>query len=114
MPTGHVFIWHCLAITQPNDTRAEVPKSYSSAPKIAAKIISLAHFSPPSTLNVTYSLNPFATRVWCVSANPYSHGKPACFCEPSGVAPVPPSEPEIRIILAPALATPAAITPTPG
>ena len=60
IPTGQVFKWHCLAITQPNAISADVPKSNSSAPNIAAKIISSAVFIPPSTLRVTYSLKPLA------------------------------------------------------
>ena len=48
-----------------------------------------------------------------VSASPSSHGMPACFWEVSGVAPVPPSCPEIRTTSEWALATPAATVPTP-
>jgi hypothetical protein len=55
----------------------------------------------------------FITKVCCASAIPNSHGKPACFNEVSGDAPVPPSNPEINITSAFAFATPAAIVPTP-
>ncbi len=52
-------------------------------------------------------------RVCWVSARPSSQGIPACFCEVSGVAPVPPSWPEMRTTSEWALATPAATVPTP-
>ena len=44
---------------------------------------------------------------------PNSQGRPACFNDVSGEAPVPPSNPEIKITSALALATPAAMVPTP-
>ena len=47
------------------------------------------------------------------SAIPNSQGRPACFREVKGEAPVPPSYPEIKITSALAFATPAAIVPTP-
>jgi hypothetical protein len=53
------------------------------------------------------------TSVWWVSAMPISHGLPACLIEVSGLAPVPPSKPEIVTWSARALATPAATVPTP-
>jgi hypothetical protein len=55
----------------------------------------------------------FRTRVWWVSASPSSQGNPACLIEVWGDAPVPPSKPEISTTSAWALATPAAIVPTP-
>ena len=55
----------------------------------------------------------FITNVCCASAIPSSQGSPACLREVSGEAPVPPSNPEIKITSAFALATPAAIVPTP-
>ncbi len=45
---------------------------------------------------------------------PNSHGKPACLIELIGDAPVPPSKPEISTTSAFALATPAAMVPTPA
>ncbi len=53
------------------------------------------------------------SRVCWVSANPSSHGAPACLIEVSGDAPVPPSWPEMRTTSDFALATPAATVPTP-
>ena len=58
--------------------------------------------------------SPARTRVWCVSARPSSHGRPAQWMELSGAAPVPPSQPEIKMTCAPALATPDATVPTPA
>ena len=58
-------------------------------------------------------LKLFITNVCCASAIPSSHGSPACFKDVNGEAPVPPSYPEIRITSAFALATPAAMVPTP-
>ena len=57
---------------------------------------------------------PLSTRVWWASASPISQGDPACLVEMSGEAPVPPSWPLITTPSACALATPTAITPTPG
>ena len=51
--------------------------------------------------------------VCCTSARPVSHGDPAYLMDDRGLAPVPPSPPEMRIVSAPALATPAATVPTP-
>src|ERR671934_228535 len=59
------------------------------------------------------SRSPFSRSTCCVSASPSSHGTPPCLMLVSGEAPVPPSWPEIRTTSACALATPAAIVPTP-
>lgn len=48
------------------------------------------------------------------SATPSSQGRPAPWMELRGAAPVPPSWPEISTTWAPALATPAAMVPTPA
>ena len=71
-------------------------------------------WSPPSTAKVTRPRNPFMTRTCCVSARPSSQGLPAYLTDDSGEAPVPPSAPLIWITSAYALATPAAIVPTPS
>jgi hypothetical protein len=55
----------------------------------------------------------FSTSVCCVSASPISQGLPACLIDESGEAPVPPSKPEMVTWSAFALATPAAMVPTP-
>ena len=47
------------------------------------------------------------------SARPNSHGAPTCLIDDSGEAPVPPECPDRWMYVAPALATPAAIVPTP-
>ena len=52
-------------------------------------------------------------RVCCTSARPVSQGDPAYLMDESGLAPVPPSPPEMRMTSAPAFATPAATVPTP-
>ena len=54
------------------------------------------------------------TSTWCASAMPSSHGRPACFTDESGEAPVPPSWPAMTMCSALALATPAATVPTPA
>ena len=59
------------------------------------------------------SRNPLSKSVCCVSANPSSHGAPACLSEVKGEAPVPPSWPEIKTTSACAFDTPAATVPTP-
>ena len=54
------------------------------------------------------------TSTCCVSARPSSQGRPACLSDDSGEAPVPPSWPAITMCSAFALATPAAMVPTPA
>jgi len=54
-----------------------------------------------------------STSVCWVSARPISHGEPACLIDDQGDAPVPPSWPAITTWSALALATPAAMVPTP-
>ena len=112
-PTGHVFEWHCLTIIHPIATKAVVATPYSSAPIIAAITTSLPVFIPPSVLSVTLCLKLFNVKTWLASVRPISHGIPTYFTLVCGVAPVPPLWPEIRIMSAFALATPAAIVPTP-
>ena len=70
-------------------------------------------FNWPSHSTTTRFLKLFMTRVCCASDKPNSQGKPACFSEVKGEAPVPPSCPEINITSALAFATPAATVPTP-
>lgn len=55
-----------------------------------------------------------ATSACWTSASPVSQGDPAYRRDDSGLAPVPPSPLEMRIMSAPALATPAATVPTPA
>ena len=113
MPTGQVFKWHALIIIHPEATSGAVEKPNSSAPKRHAIATSLPVFSCPSHSITTLPLKSFNTSVCWASAIPSSQGKPACFSEVNGDAPVPPSKPEINITSAFALATPAAIVPTP-
>ena len=54
-----------------------------------------------------------ATSCWCVSAKPISTGPPQCLMEETGLAPVPPSCPDIWMMSALALATPEATVPMP-
>ena len=70
--------------------------------------------SLPSASMTTWVLRPFWIRVWWASATPSSQGRPAPWMELLGAAPVPPSWPEISTTWAPALATPAAMVPTPA
>ena len=112
-PTGHVFEWHCLTIMQPIATNAVVATPNSSAPIIAAMTTSLPVLIPPSVLNVTWCLKLFKVKTWFASVNPISHGIPTYLTLVCGVAPVPPLWPDISIISAFALATPAAIVPIP-
>ncbi len=90
-----------------------VEKPNSSAPRQAAMTTSRPVLKPPSVSSETRERSPLSTSVWCASARPSSQGRPACLMLVSGLAPVPPSAPEIRMWSALALATPAATVPTP-
>ena len=70
--------------------------------------------SLPSVSSTTRERRPLRMRVWWVSASPSSQGRPALWMEVRGAAPVPPSWPEMSTTWAPALATPAAMVPTPA
>ena len=98
---------------QPIATSAVVATPNSSAPIIAAITTSLPVLIPPSVLSVTKCLNLFKVNTWFASVSPISHGIPTYLTLVCGVAPVPPLCPEIKIISAFALATPAAIVPIP-
>ena len=98
---------------QPEATSGAVAKPNSSAPNRHAIATSLPVFNWPSHSKTTLFRKLFITKVCCASAIPNSHGKPACFNEVNGEAPVPPSKPEIKITSALAFATPAAMVPTP-
>ena len=113
MPTEQVLRWHLRSITQPVATRDAVARPYSSAPSSVATITSRAVRRPPSTCRRTRPRSRWCTSTWCASARPSSHGMPAWRRLDSGDAPVPPSKPAITIAPARALATPAAIVPTP-
>ncbi len=78
-------------MTQPDTTSGAVANPNSSAPSSAPMITSRPVFICPSTCTTIRSRSPLATRVCCVSANPSSHGIPACLMEVWGLAPVPPS-----------------------
>jgi len=69
--------------------------------------------SCPSVSSETLPRRPLRTKVWWLSARPSSHGAPACLMPVHFEAPVPPSQPEIKMWSALHLATPAATTPTP-
>ena len=98
---------------QPMEISAAVPMPYSSAPIIAAMTMSRPVRSPPSVRSVTRPRSLFIDSTWCASVMPISQGRPAYLIEVAGLAPVPPLWPEIRITSALALATPAAMVPTP-
>ena len=80
---------------QPEAIKGAVEKPNSSAPNNAPMITSRPVLKPPSTCTDIRDLSLFFIRVWCVSAKPSSHGDPACFTDVKGLAPVPPSIPEI-------------------
>ena len=67
----------------------------------------------PSTSTRIRERRSLRSSVCWVSARPISQGMPACWIEAWGEAPVPPSCPAITTWSAFALATPAAIVPTP-
>ena len=113
MPTGQVSRWQTRIIMQPDTTSGAVAKPNSSAPSRAAITTSRPVFSWPSVCTTMRSRRPLSSSVCWVSARPSSHGPPACLSDVSGLAPVPPSWPEISTTSAFALLTPAATVPTP-
>ena len=110
---GQVFVLHLRIITQPSTMSGKVPKENSSAPSIAMTTTSLAVFNWPSVCRRTWLRRPLRTSVCCVSARPISGEMPAKRIDEAGLAPVPPSAPLTTIRSAFALATPAAMVPTP-
>ena len=112
-PTGQVSRWHTRIRMQPLTTMGAVAKPYSSAPNSAAMMTSRPVFIWPSTCTVTRPRRLLRMSVCCASARPISQGVPACLSEFNGLAPVPPSCPEIRTTSALALATPVATAPMP-
>ena len=113
MPTGQVLEWHCRTMMQPIATSDAVPMPNSSAPSMAAITTSRPVLRPPSVRSLTVLRSRFSVSTWCASARPSSQGRPTYFTDVCGAAPVPPACPEIRIVSAWALATPAAIVPMP-
>ena len=91
IPMGQVSRLHTLIITQPRVTSGAVANPNSSAPRRHAIATSLPLISLPSVSIFTRFLRPFSLSVWCVSASPSSHGRPALCIELTGAAPVPPS-----------------------
>ena len=114
MPAGQVSRLHTRIMQQPMVTRGAVAKPNSSAPSIQAMATSRPVISLPSASMTTWVRRPFLMRVWWASATPSSQGRPAPMMEFRGAAPVPPSWPEMSTTWAPALATPAAMVPTPA
>ncbi len=112
-PMGQVFMLHLRIITQPKTIRVAVPNANSSAPSRAMMMTSRPVFSCPSTCSRTLPLSPLRTSVCCVSLSPISGDMPAKRIDDAGEAPVPPSAPLMTMRSAFALATPAAIVPTP-
>jgi hypothetical protein len=98
---------------QPMAMSGVVAKPHSSAPNKHEIATSLPVLSWPSVCTMTLPRRSFRTSVWCVSARPSSHGRPAYLMPVHLDAPVPPSWPEMRIWSALALATPDATIPTP-
>ena len=98
---------------QPSATSGAVAKPNSSAPSSAAITTSRPVLSWPSVSTTMRLRRSLSTSTWCVSARPSSQGMPACLMLVSGEAPVPPSWPLISTTSACALATPAAMVPTP-
>ncbi len=110
---GQVFCEHLRIITQPKVISAEVPKPNSSAPSSAMRMTSRPVFSWPSTCRRASERSPLRTSVCCVSAMPISGEMPAKRILLAGLAPVPPSAPEMTTRSALAFTTPAAMVPTP-
>ncbi len=98
---------------QPRATSGAVAKPNSSAPRSVATTTSRPVFNWPSVSTTIRERRLLSSSTWWVSARPSSQGTPACLMLESGEAPVPPSWPLIRTTSAWALATPAAIVPTP-
>ena len=113
-PTGQVSRWQTRIMTQPETTIGAVAKPNSSAPSSAATTTSRPVFICPSTCTTMRSRRLLSTSVCWVSARPISHGVPACLSDVSGLAPVPPSCPEMSTTSACALDTPVATVPTPN
>ncbi len=113
MPTGQVSRWQTRIMMQPDTTSGAVAKPNSSAPSSAAIITSRPVLSWPSACTTMRSRRPLSSSVCWVSARPSSQGAPACLSEVSGLAPVPPSWPEMSTTSAWAFETPAATVPTP-
>ena len=112
-PTGQVLRWHLRIMMQPCEISAAVPNPTSSAPSSAAITTSRPVRMPPSVWTAIRPRSSLATSVWWVSARPISQCEPACMIDVNGLAPVPPSYPEMSTWSARALATPAAMVPTP-
>ena len=96
-PVAQLFKWHIRRYLQPIAIIGPVPKPKLSAPREAALITSKPVFRPPSAWSLTFFLKLLALNVWCVSDKPISHGLPAYLMLDRGLAPVPPSYPEIVI-----------------
>ncbi len=114
IPTEHLFKWQTLKILHPMIAKAKVPKANFSAPSIAALTMSSPTFKPPSVSSKTFCLKLFAFKTLWTSLSPNSQGFPAYLMEDWEAAPVPPSEPEIIILSAYDLTSPAAIAPMPA
>ena len=112
-PTGHVLRWHLRIMMQPSEISGAVENPNSSAPSRQAIATSRPVFNWPSVCRRTRLRRSLRTRVWCVSAMPELPGNPGVLDLVSGEAPVPPLSPEMRMLSACPLATPAAIVPTP-
>ena len=96
MPTGQVFRWQTRIMMQPRAIsgggEAEFLGSQQRRDHHVAAGLDLAVASRAPTR----PRRSFITSVWCVSARPSSHGRPACLMRVCGEAPVPPSSPLIR------------------
>ena len=112
-PTGQVLRWQTRIMMQPTETSGAVEKPNSSAPSSAATTTSRPVLSCPSVSTTIRLRRLLSTSTWCASASPSSQGAPACLRLVSGEAPVPPSCPLMSTRSACALATPAAMVPTP-
>ena len=77
MPTGQVLVWHLRIMMQPMVMSGAVAKPNSSAPSSAATARSRPVRIWPSACSTVRPRRSFATSVWCVSARPSSHGRPA-------------------------------------
>ena len=112
-PTGQVFRWQTRIITQPSAISGAVEKPNSSAPSIAADhhVAARAHLAVDLDEDARAKVVPQQRLLRLGEAD--LPGDAACWIDACGEAPVPPSWPAITTWSAFALATPAAIVPTP-
>ena len=99
-PVAQLLRWQMRRYLQPIAIIGAVPKPKLSAPRTAAFTTSRPVFMPPSACSRTLPRRPLARSATWASATPSSQGPPAYLMLVSGLAPVPPSWPEMVIMSA--------------